>query len=251
MFLACDIGNTNTKWGLFENDRLKDLLIIPNEKFDLSFLNGKKINSVAISSVVPDLTKQIYFHLQNNFSITPFLITKDSKFNLIIDYETPETLGIDRVCSAEGALYLFKKETKNKNNEYFLVSIDFGTATTINIVNNENKFSGGIIAPGIETMFSSLHKETAQLPKVTADDYKYIIGKSTISSIASDVINSQLGLIESVLNNLKQNSTYEVYLYITGGNAKKIIPHLTHEFIYAEELVILGVKSIYERNLIE
>lgn len=251
MFLACDIGNTNTKLALFLRDELKNFSIIPNDKLDFSFLKENKFTDASISSVVPKLTIKFTEFFQNENSVSPFIITKDSKFNLTIDYETPETLGIDRICSAEGALSLLKKPNLIKHKKYFIISVDFGTATTINVVTSENKFIGGIIAPGVETMFNSLHKGTAQLPKVSTNDYKNIIGSSTISSISSGVINSQIGLLEKIYNHLEELSADEIYIYVTGGNAKKIIPYINYQFSYVEELVLHGIKSIYERNKID
>ncbi len=252
MFLACDIGNTNTKFGLFSDNILKDFLIIPNNQLDFNLLKEKSISKAAISSVVPAITNQLNSFIKEYFTLSSFIITKDSLFNLSIEYETPETLGIDRICSAEGAFALYKNNIL-KNNNYknnFILSVDFGTATTINVISNDKRFIGGIIAPGVGTMFASLHKGTAQLPLVSIDNFKNVIGTSTITSIASGVTNAQTGLIEKMILHLENHySAKQIHLYITGGNAKKIVPYIINPFTYVDELVLLGVKSIYERNI--
>jgi type III pantothenate kinase len=165
---------------------------------------------------------------------------------LKIDYKTPETLGMDRICSAEGAFNLYGK---NLIAGTFLLTIDFGTATTINIVKYPNIFAGGLIAPGINTMFKSLTTQTSQLPELTIDNYNFIIGDDTHSSIASGVINSAVGLIEKVvsyLNNLDDCSN--LIIYTTGGMADTLQKFLPKKIIYDEFLVLRGIRSLYELN---
>ncbi len=141
------------------------------------------------------------------FNIDCFIISNKAKFNLNINYDTPETLGIDRICSSEGAFYLFKnsEDFKNYNAETYIVTIDFGTATTINIIDYPATFIGGIISPGLKMMFNSLNKSTAQLPDVDPYDYLDLIGRTTNSSIATGVINSSIGLIDKLLSYIKND----------------------------------------------
>ena len=169
------------------------------------------------------------------------------KTNLTIDYKTPETLGIDRLCSAEGAFLLFKNSEKYKNYKEgsYILSIDFGTATTINMIDYPGRFIGGLIAPGIDTMFESLKLRTSQLPLLSISNFVSTIGKDTKSSIASGIVTSVIGMIEKTINNL---SAQNVFVYLTGGNAKKIIPHLNFEFVYEEGLVLYGINALYEMN---
>jgi type III pantothenate kinase len=131
----------------------------------------------------------------------------------------------------------------------YILTIDFGTATTINIVKYPNIFAGGLIAPGINTMFKSLTTQTSQLPDLTIDNYKVLIGDDTHSSIASGVINSTVGVIEKVasyINNLDDCSN--LIIYATGGMADKLQKFLSNKIIYDEFLVLRGIRSLHELN---
>ena len=160
-------------------------------------------------------------------------------------------MGLDRVCSAEGAFSIYKrsKNFDSYNSETFLVSVDLGTATTINIVGYPGEFIGGSIAPGIKTMITSLNLNTAQLPAIDFSSYKGIIGKNTESSIAGGIINSTTGLIEKTFSYLKSElKAKEIITFITGGNAEAVIPYFNFKFNFEKGLVLKGIKAIYDLN---
>lgn len=251
MQLFCDIGNTNIKTGFFQNALLTEFKIFENTDTFLHYFFSTDVSDIAISSVVPSTLQNILGEVEDKIPGKIFIITNDVKFNLKINYETQDTLGIDRICAAEGAYFLYKQNPgfHKYKDDIIIAAADFGTATTINIVTFPAVFSGGLIAPGIDIMFSSLNLKTAQLPLVSAEDYKSIIGKSTDQSIASGVLNSAAGFVESVITKVKQElNASEVYLYITGGNAKKILPLLSINYSYEPALVLYGVKAVYELN---
>ena len=246
MLLTLDIGNTNIKAGVFNGEDLKDHYIFTNIISLKSFLKKHDISGIAISSVVPEKTKLILEELPASYNFKPFIINSDCKFNLKIDYKTPGTLGIDRICSAEGA---FNLQNNRLNSGTYLLTIDFGTATTFNIVKYPNIFSGGLIAPGINTMFKSLSTQTSQLPDLTIDNYNFIIGDDTHSSIASGVINSAVGLIEKVVNYVSTlDDCSNLFVYATGGMSYKLQKFLSNKIIYDEFLVLRGIRSLYELN---
>ena len=253
MMLALDIGNTNVKTGTFLNDSLSDFRIFSDENSFYSYLGTNPPDKVAISSVVPSKTKKLLQVLGLKFKIKPFIIKYDSRFNLKLGCENPNTLGVDRICAAEGAFHLFRKSEhyKSYTENVFILAIDFGTASTINIIKYPGEFIGGLIAPGISLMFESLKDKTAQLPLVKVDDYKDLIANNTNSSIASGVVTSVIGMIEKTITHLKKDkSAKEVFVYITGGNANKIMPHLNLEFTYEGGLVLYGINALYNLNKI-
>lgn len=251
MLFAIDIGNSRIKTALFIEDKIisKSSFIGLTELS--SFLEKNKITNTAICSVVPDRTKSVSQEIIKITDKPPFIVSKDVRTNLKITYKTPETLGVDRICSAEGAFYLHKNSDKYKTytRKTFILSVDFGTATTVNVIEFPDKFIGGLITPGVELMFESLNKKTAQLPGVTISDFTTVIGESTNSSIASGVLNSVIGMIEKVLNSVRNKySANEIIIYITGGNAKAIIPYLDFKFVYEESLVLFGINALYKLN---
>jgi type III pantothenate kinase len=246
MLLAIDIGNTNIKAAVFNESEITDHFIARAFDDIIKSIKPGEISESAISSVVPDKTKTAIKKIKSNFGCDPFIVTRDARFNISINYNSPETLGIDRVCSMEGAFQLNKNKLENGS---YLITIDMGTATTINIVKYPNEFIGGLIAPGVNTMFKSLDQQTSQLPGLTINNYQSFIGDDTNSSIASGVVNSSVGLIERSIESIsKLDDCEKVITYITGGMAELIIKHLSAEVIYDKFLVTRGIKSVYDLN---
>lgn len=245
MLLAIDIGNTNIKAGIFDRQKLLDHFIASNFSEIISSLGSCNITAASISSVVPEKTKLIYEGVKSSFDCKPFIITNNVKFNLKVKYKSPETLGIDRLCSVEGALLSYE----NLDTGTYLITIDFGTATTINIVKYPKLFIGGLISPGIKTLFHSLNKQTSQLPELTIDKYKSLIGDDTLTSIASGVVNSTIGLIDKTIKFLLEFSDCkEVIVYATGGMAEKLQSYLEQDVVYDKHLVLRGISAIYDLN---
>jgi type III pantothenate kinase len=246
MILTCDIGNTNIKAGIFTEDKLTDFLIPKGISELIDLVKNYKFNDIVVSSVVPSISEELIKKL-DELTITPVIINSNSSFNLDIDYDSPETLGIDRVCSAEGAFYLYSK-TNTFRKDQIIISIDFGTATTLNVVKHPGLFAGGIIAPGTDLMFKSLKTNTAQLPKVSSADYKNVIGKSTSESIASGVLQSAAGLIERSIELIKsETKAEEVIIYITGGNFENVEKFLEFDYNYEKGLVLYGINAVYNK----
>jgi type III pantothenate kinase len=251
MLLICDIGNSRIKTGFFIDKKISGIKTFRNIESVMKFISTKNIDETVVSSVVPDKLKKFIKLYKYHFKHNPVTINKNSKFNLRIAYETPATLGIDRICSMEGAFYLYrlKNDSINYDKNTLILSIDFGTATTINITKYNRIFTGGLIAPGIEMMFETLENNTAQLPRVKLPDYKNLIGNSTKTSIASGVINSTIGLIYQTINHLKQNNDAKIIIYVTGGNAGYLLPYLNFDYIFEEGLVLYGIKAVYENTM--
>jgi type III pantothenate kinase len=246
MILTCDIGNTNIKAGIFAEDKLTDFFIPGGITELIDLVKTNKFDDIIISSVVPAISEELIQKL-DELKITPIIINRRSSFNLDIDYDSPETLGIDRVCSAEGAFYLYSK-TNIFRKDQVIISIDLGTATTLNVVRHPGIFAGGIIAPGTDLMFKSLNTDTAQLPKVSSKDYKDVIGKSTSESIASGVMHSAAGLIERTIKLIKADTkAEEVIVYVTGGNFGNVEKFLEFEYTFEKGLVLYGINAVYNK----
>ena len=251
MFLAIDIGNSKIKIGSFKNNTLINIQRFDNVQSANNFILSSSAKEIGISSVVPQKTKELLEEIKKS-SIKSFIISRDLKFNLKLNYDSIETLGIDRICSAEGAYLLFKNGSDfiNYNENIYLISIDLGTALTINVINYPGEFSGGLIIPGAKMMFTALTRNTAQLPETNLSDYKNFIGKTTTQSIASGVLNSAIGAIERTINYIQTElKAEELRIYITGGNAERILPHLKFKFEHIKGLVLYGIKAIYEKNV--
>jgi type III pantothenate kinase len=247
MLLTLDIGNTNIKSATFDNDSLVEFFIHSDVDKAFKYLKNKTFAEAAICSVNPEKEKILIDEISKR-KISIFRTNIHSKLNLKINYKTPDTLGMDRVCSVAGAYELALRRKLNLKNQY-LLTIDFGTATTINIVSPDGNFIGGLIAPGIKTMLKSLNEKTAQLPIPDLNSYDGLIGNSTNSSILSGVLTATIGMINETVKQLREISEgLEPILFATGGNAEFILPHIKHKIIYEEALVLKGLKIIYDLN---
>jgi type III pantothenate kinase len=247
MLIACDIGNSYIKSALFKKDKLTNFNLCKDFSHTFQLLRRTEVKEIAVASVVPSKLILLKKKLSEDYSIKPFVIDRKKKFSLSINYTTPETLGMDRICSAEGAYYLFTLQPAAKNviPGDCILSIDCGTATTVNVIQYPNNFVGGVIAPGLDMMFASLSSNTAQLPSVSPKDFKAVLGNSTKTAIASGVINSISGMINQVVSDLPKTPKK---IYITGGNARFVLPLLKFEVIHEKALVLYGIKAIYDRN---
>lgn len=246
MLLAIDIGNTNIKSALFSEDELEDFKVHSNSEAVLDYIEINSFKNAAICSVNPTMQEILYEKIYEK-GISAFRVNIKQKLNLNIKYETPETLGMDRVCSVVGALEIVKKENINLEHQY-LMTIDFGTATTVNIVSPKREFIGGLISPGIKTMLNSLNKSTAQLPLPDLRSYKGLVGNSTNSSIISGVVTATIGMINETVIKLKMDSNQQPIIFATGGNSNFIIPQLKHKIYLDEAIVLKGLKLIRELN---
>jgi type III pantothenate kinase len=247
MLLTLDIGNTNIKSALFDDNFLIEFIIHSKVNEVIRYAKNKNLIAIAVCSVNPSVEESLANELSEK-NIELFRANIKNKFNLRVKYETPDTLGMDRVCSTVGA-YDIAVNKKLLLKSQFLLTIDFGTATTINIVSPEAIFLGGLIAPGIKTMLKSLNEKTAQLPLPEPVTFQELIGDSTNSSILSGVYNATTGMINETFNHLKKISkNVEPIIFAAGGYAKVIMPYIKHPIIYEEALVLKGLKVIYDLN---
>lgn len=242
MILAIDIGNSAIKAGVFNEGALAEVLS-PTSALRLSdMLAGKSFTHTVISSVDPeqlDAVRQVAAALKIR---NRHVLTVKSKFHFSIKYDSPMTLGIDRLCGLEGAFdYLLQKE-KITSIDFPVMTIDCGTATTINIAVN-GAFIGGLIIPGINTMLRSLVQNTAQLPLADLSKDIPLIGTDTNSCIASGIVNTTIAAIEKVYKEVNYEYKKKPRVFITGGNSATILKNLTTPHTHVEELNLLGIFS--------
>jgi type III pantothenate kinase len=226
MLLAIDIGNTNIVLGLFANDkllhkfRIETNLSKPSEEYAIDivelFLNNKidclKISNTVIASVVPNLTEIIEKAVKKFYNGDAKLFGKDIKPNIEICLKNKAEVGQDRIINAIAG---YKKFGGN------LIIVDFGTATTFDIVGDQGQYLGGVIAPGVNLSIKTLHDMTAQLPKIQLKLQKNVIGKSTAEAMNSGIYFGYISLIEGLLKRIKdeyrENYNQEMKVVITGG----------------------------------
>ena len=244
MMLLIDIGNTNTVYSVYDgNQYVMNKRITPekNIKYIINDLIDYNINHIAIASVVPNTTKKYIKILKENLNIQPFLASYKNA-NIELKVESKEEVGSDRICNVKAAI---KKTKKN------CIVIDFGTATTYDVINNKQQFIGGAIAPGIKVSGLYLIKKAALLKDTLLEFPKKYIGKNTQTNIQSGIMNSAIHGIEGMILNIKKEINDEVDIILTGGFSKLISPKLSFKHKLETNLTIDGIRLIYEENLNE
>jgi type III pantothenate kinase len=244
MLLAIDIGNTLTKFGVFNDEKLLKQFTIStirdnspqNLEQEISEKLTFSIKSAIISSVVPELSDSYKTFIKQICGIPPIFV--DSNFGLEIIYKTPETLGIDRAVAAFAAREKYGKPC---------IICDFGTATTIDVIDSEGRFIGGVIVAGIGLLADSLSARTSKLPKIEIKKPAKIIGDSTILAIQSGTYFGYIGLVEGLIERLFEEIGGKCQVIATGGFAKLISDGTVKINILDENLLLEGLKMIYLR----
>lgn len=221
MLLAIDIGNTTVTFGIFEGDELVSTYAIPtlrnfraNEIFAAAGHGlDKKITNIIISSVVPELEKPFRKFARNYLDLVPVFVDHSFDFGFSIDYYPPESCGSDRLVAAKAAV--------NKYGNPCIIC-DFGTATTIDVVNSKLRYLGGVIVPGVKTLSDSLFEKTSKLPNIEIEKPEKVIGNTTAGSIRSGIYHGYIGLVDGLIGKMIEELDEKPTIIATGGYSSLI-----------------------------
>jgi type III pantothenate kinase len=244
MLLAIDIGNSYTKFGVFENSTLLHRFAIPTVRHQIAdeIYNStlpRSIHAVIISSVVPELKNTYTEFSKKRFNLEPTFVDNSFDFNLKIKYFPPQSLGVDRIVNAFAAVELYGKPS---------IVCSFGTATTIDAVNSKGEYLGGTIAPGMNLMSESLFLKTSKLPRVEITKPANVIGNSTDKSIQAGIFFGYIGLIEGIIDRMKIELGGKLKVIATGGSAKLVAENSGKIDIVDENLQLEGLRHVYEKR---
>ena len=249
MLLTADIGNTSINLGLFDDNALVEDFRLASDK-DLSqeeyevllktLCKPYKIDGCIIASVVEELTKKFKTSCDNVFKINSLILNSKIKTGIKISIKNPKEAGADRIANAAGAYTLYDKPA---------IVIDFGTATSFDIINQKGEFIGGIIAPGLNLQLKSLNKFTSKLPKVDIGLSPNAIGNNTNDAILSGVIRGQACMIDGLVEECEKELGQKAVLISTGGYANIVSKYLKRKFNYINPTLTLeGLRYIYKLN---
>ena len=253
MLLCIDVGNTHTQFGVYEKSKLKHDYRVASELVRtedeigivvLSLLkhHGVKtrlIEGVGISSVVPNLTDILEKMSRKYFDCEPLVVNSDLELGIKIGYGEPKAVGSDRICDAVAG---YKKYGGP------LIILDFGTATTFDVISAEGVYLGGAIAPGVETSAADLQRRAAKLPRIELRFPQEVIGKTTVASMQSGIMFGAIDAMEGILRRIKSELGTEAKVVATGGYAR-IMALQTKAIDHIEPTLVLeGVRIIYENN---
>lgn len=239
MKLIIDIGNTRTKLASFSGKELTDLSVADSLSTDLIqnyLVKHGPFNAAIISSVV-DIPPVIMQLLSNISSFVE--LNSTTPLPLRLAYETPESLGHDRIAAAAAAVSLFP----GKN----VLTIDAGTCITYDLTTAEKEYLGGGISPGIRMRFRAVHTFTGKLPLIEAKSYDGLIGRSTQTSILSGVMNGVAEEVKGIITRYRQEFP-ELIVVLTGGDHEFLVNQLKNSIFAVPELVLKGLNEILDYN---
>lgn len=243
MLLAIDVGNSNSKLALFDGPELVGNWRLPTDVARSSdevirLLDGKNPAAIVISSVVPAVNPTLQRLAETQFQLQP-LFVDHANAGLKIVYDQPSSLGADRIVDAVAALEKYGAPC---------VVVDFGTATTFNVVNAAGEFIGGAISPGLMTCSESLFARTAKLPRVKFERPEKVIGSSTVAAIQSGLYYGYAGLVDGVLERIILEFRVTPRIIATGGLAHSVVPATRYIEKVDDTLTLEGLRLVYERN---
>ena len=254
MILVIDVGNTNITCGVYEDTQMKANFRITSkttrtsDEFGITFVellerNGvstKDIEGTIIASVYPQimhaLTSAIIKYIHN----TPMIVGPGVKTGINVATENPRALGADRIVDAVAAYELCKGP---------VLVVDFGTATTYDLITEKGVFVAGVIAPGIRISAKALWEDTAKLPEIEIRKPKSILAQETISAMQAGVMYGQIGQTEYIIKQFKKESGLDNMKVVATGGLGRLISEQTDQIdIYDPSLTLEGLRIIYEKN---
>lgn len=246
MLLAVDIGNSNIKFGTFDSEHLLSKFSIPTnlnstkEELTSAVDNriDKRVADAIVCSVVPDADTSMREFLIGHGVVKPIFLTNDFDFGLKINYEPLSAIGTDRLVNAFGVAEKYGVPC---------IVCSFGTAMTIDAVDQNREIRGGVIAPGMKTMAKALHLNTAKLPEVEIEKPKSFLGNTTVSSIRSGIFNGQVAMAEGLIQRIKKEIGDNPKVVATGGFASLIAENAPLIDIVDENLLLDGLRLLSDR----
>lgn len=254
MLLVIDVGNTNVTMGVFDGEKLKETFRLTtgtsrtSDEYGLAICDLiehraiaiEEVRDVIISSVVPDVMYSLINGIVKYFHTTPLIVGPGIKTGIRLATENPKQIGADRIVDAVGAYELYGGP---------VLVIDFGTATTYDLILEDGSFVAGVTSPGIRLSANALWQGTAKLPKFEILKPKSILAKETISSMQAGLVYGYIGQTEYIIKKVKEEAKLkEMKVVATGGLGKIIADETDMIQVYDNRLTLKGLRLIYEKN---
>ncbi len=251
MLLAIDIGNTHTVVGVFNGETLLvdwRMTSLSQRTADENWLTIKEfcresnldpasITGVGISSVVPDLTTNFELLARTRLHLDPVTVSSKLDLGIKILYADPAAVGADRLCNAVAGFHKYGGP---------LIIIDFGTATTFDVVSATGDYLGGVIALGLESSASELHRRAAKLPRIELRFPEKVIGQDTIGSMQAGVMFGTVDAVEGMVRRIRSELGVQTRVIATGG-LSSVIARYTNVIEKCEPALVLeGIRLIWE-----
>ena len=254
MLFAIDVGNTNITVGLFEGKKLVNTFrmttgisrtsdeygMLFGDWLSLKGMGVSDIDAVIISSVVPNVMHSLTSGIIKYLHVTPVIVAPGIKTGINVNIPNPKTLGADRLVDAVAAYEIYGGP---------VIVVDFGTATTHDLVLADGSFHSGVTSPGIRLAASALWNGTAKLPEIEIKKPETILAKDTVSSMQAGVFYGYIGQTEYIIKKMKEESGLDnIKVVATGGLGKLIYENTGKIDIYDANLTLQGLRLIYEKQ---
>ena len=255
MLFAIDVGNTNITIGLFDDgkklvnkfrmitqtDRTSDEYgVFLGEWLFVNHMKPADITDVIISSVVPNIMHSLTSGIIKYFNVTPVIVAPGIKTGINVSIPNPKELGADRLVDAVAAYEIYGGP---------IIVIDFGTATTHDLVLGDGTFYAGVTSPGIRLAANALWRGTAKLPEVEIKKVDTILGRDTVSSMQAGIYFGYIGQTEYIIKKLKKDSNLPDIKVVATGGLGKLISEATDQIdVYDPELTLHGLRIIYDKQ---
>lgn len=253
MILTVDIGNTNITIGMFEEDkvvgtfRMTTNILRTSDEYGIFIkdailakgFNGE-VEGVIISSVVPNIMYSFENGIIKYFNKKPIVVGVGTKTGIRIEARNPSEVGADRIVDAVAAYDLYGGP---------VLVIDYGTATTFDVVSKDGAFVAAITCPGIKLAANALWSGTARLPEIEIKKPESILAKDTITSMQAGLVYGYIGQTEYIIKKVKEElGVDELKVIATGGLGKIIADETECIDVYDQDLTLYGLKLIYDKN---
>ncbi len=254
MLLVVDVGNTNITYGVYKDDELittfrmmsktprtsDEYGILIREMLNINNVRYEDISGCIVASVVPNIMHSLLSGIAKYIYEKPMIVGSGIKTGIKIITENPKEIGPDRIVDAVGAYEKYGGP---------VLVLDFGTATTYDLVTADGEFAAGITAPGIRISAKALWEDTAKLPEIEIRKPKSILAQETISSMQAGLVYGQIGQTEYIINKVKEESGLKDMKVIATGGLGRIISDETDAIdVYDRNLTLEGLKIIYAKN---
>lgn len=254
LLLTIDIGNTNISYGVFEEDRLihhlrtasassrtsDEYAVLVTQMLAMRGVDARGIRGAILASVVPALTDRFVDLVSRTFGCEPLVVGPGIKTGMPILYENPREVGADRIVNAVAAYAWSGGEG--------VVVVDFGTATTFDCVTPAGEYLGGVIAPGIQISADALFARASRLHRVDIVRPDKVVGRNPTQSMQSGFVYGYAGLVDGLIDRLREELDHPFRVLATGGLAKLIAPETRSIEHVDDSITLTGLRLLYERN---
>ena len=253
MLLTVDIGNTNIVLGGFIDNELTFISRISTNArkteaeyatkiksiLTLYDVDRREVKGAIVSSVVPPLTKILVSAIKIVYGVDALVVGPGIKTGINLLADNPSQVGADLICACVAAYNLYPSP---------VLIIDMGTATKLLVVDEKGCFGGAVIMPGVEISLKALAGGTAQLPQISLDAPKRVMGKNTVECMQSGVVFGNAAMMDGMIDRVEAEEGEMKSIVATGGLSKAIMPYCNHKIVQDDDLILKGLKIIYEKN---